>query len=178
MLEDLLIPDSERPLAAIEGAWSRGSNWDWKGKVSTTAPIVAVSFIRVGTLVQWARSEKGPKLSLAMRLHLGRYDREGRDVQATFAIGEGMPRTRTLLPSPDFLPRIPTERTISVGRIFSFCEPFGEPKVELFGVLVFREQVIGGRNGLWRLKSQFSSHLPEPLAQAMTYGRSGEFLCE
>ncbi|HEX7860250.1 MAG TPA: hypothetical protein VF773_08000 [Verrucomicrobiae bacterium] len=175
MFDGFAIPDSDSPLAAIEGVWTKRTHWDWHGKVSATAPIVGVSFLKVGSLVQWARSEKGPNLTLGVRLHLGRYDLEGRDVQVSFSIGSGQPYTRTLLATADFLPRIPAERTIPVGHIFSICEPFGEPKVELFGIVIFKDQVIGVRNGLWHLKAQFAASLPEPLARALTYGRSGEF---
>jgi hypothetical protein len=178
MLEDLFIPDSEQPLAALEGSWIRRTNWDWIGKVSTTAPIVAVTFTRVGNVVRWSRSEKGPSMKLRVRLLLGRYDNAGRDVAASFSIGEGQTQTRTMLPSEDIVPNAPSERTIAVGPVFRFCEPFGEPRVELFGILIFREQVIGARNGLWRLKPPFCAGMPEPFARLMSYGRRGRFILE
>lgn len=175
MFKEVIIPDSAQPPAVIEGAWTRRSDWNWMGKVSTTAPIVAVTFAKVGPWVYWARSEKGPLVRLKVRLHLGRYDREGRDVNAAFSMEEGCARARTMLPVADFLPEVAAERTIAVGRFFSFCNPFGEPPVELSALLLFREHVVGGRNGLWQIKPHLRADLPPCLTGVLTHGRSGKF---
>ena len=175
MLLSISIPNPSGIVATVEGSWIRHCPWDWNGKVSADKPIVALSFMRVGSVVEWARSEKGPKTELKVRLFLGHFDSQGRDVQASFSIGENGPRTRTLLSTLDSPPQTPKTFSTPLGRVFSFCKPFGEPQVELFGLVLLREQVTGARNGLWHLKARYCEPLTEPFASAFSYGRSGTF---
>jgi len=79
----------------------------------------------------------------------------------------------TLLDDPDRPPEPSKSCSVPIGRVFPFCEPFGTPKIHLFGLLLLRDQVVGARNGLWHLKPEFRDKLPSEWAHILSYGRTG-----
>src|SRR5262245_20767335 len=104
-----------------------------------------MSLMRIGPRLESARSEKQSKTEFDTRLLLGWYDAEGHDVQVSFSIGENGPRWRTRVTSADAPPETLDDSSVPLGRLFSFCEPFGAPQIELFGLIIPREQVTGVR---------------------------------
>lgn len=173
MLTSLVIPQGKDATARITGAWTRPRCWDWRGTISWAEPIVALSMMRVGSHLEWARSEKQLKTELDVRQLLGWYDAAGHDVQASFSIGKNGPRSRTMLANASDPPQTFRELLVPVGRVFSFCQPFGTPQIELFGLVIPREQVTDARNGLWRLKESFRDGLSDAWRTMLCYGRAG-----
>jgi hypothetical protein len=115
---------------------------------------------------------------LDTRLLLGWYDADGHDVQISFSIGENGPRWRTRLANADAPPKTLDAGSVPLGRLFSFSEPFGTPQIQLFGLVILREQVTGARNGLWHLKESFRDGLPEVWRAMLCYGRAGSLTLE
>jgi hypothetical protein len=173
MLESPVIPMSSSITARIAGSWQRLRYWDWNGKISADEAIVAVSLMRVGSHLEWARSEKELTSELDVRLLLGWHDSGGRDVQVSFFVGDHGPRWRTTLADADSPPKTLEDATIPLGRLFTFCEPFGVPQIDLFGLVLLREQVTGARNGLWHLKDSLRAGLPDIWQKILCYGRAG-----
>jgi hypothetical protein len=174
---DTLTLLSKNSFVAVESAWERKrlGFWDCHGEIVGNEPIVAVSIMRIGNRVEWARSGKGSTTKLDVRLLLGMYDSNPKDVQVTFFIGGNGPRWRTLLDDPEQPPEIFIHKKIAIGTPFAFCKPFGNPAIELFGLILLREQVIGARNGLWHVKKVYRDSLPDGRLQILTFGRSGFF---
>lgn len=107
MLEDLRIRQSGNASITLNGSWTRPRYWDWNGTIAATEPIVALCLMRIGTRLEWSRSEKGPKAVLDVRLLLG-YDAPNKsNVCASFSIGENQTRAWTLLSDPDKPPQPP-----------------------------------------------------------------------
>ena len=173
MLDPVVIPTPLQHPARLAGSWTRPRYWDWMGHLTAGVPIVAVSLMRVGSHLEWARSEKGPKAELEARLLLGWYDTVGRDVQVSFSLGENGPRHQTLLADPESPPKPAPDASVPVGQLFRFCAPFGAPQIELFGLVLLREQVTGARNGLWHLRPSLREDLPELWREILCYGRAG-----
>jgi hypothetical protein len=173
MLDSIVIPTPSQRSVRLAGSWKRPRYWDWNGTIAADAAIVAVSLMRVGLHLEWARSEKGPKTELDARLLLGWRDTVGRDVQASFSLGDNGPRTQTLLDDADSPPKTIRDASIPLGRLFTFCEPFGSPQIELFGLVLLREQVTGARNGLWHLKHSLRGGLSDLWQRILCYGRAG-----
>jgi hypothetical protein len=134
-----------------------------------------MSFLRAGDRVEWIRSEKASHPEMEIRLLLGRYDADGRDVQANFGIGENSVRGRTTLDTANTLPKAFESGEVRVGRCFQFCPPFGTPEILLYGLILLRRQAVGARTGIWHLKPEFSSYLQEPWKRVFTHGRAGTF---
>jgi hypothetical protein len=86
---DALTLLSKNSFVAVESAWERKrlGFWDCHGEIVGNEPIVAVSIMRIGNRVEWARSGKGSTTKLDVRLLLGMYDSNPKDVQVTFFIG-------------------------------------------------------------------------------------------
>jgi len=173
VLDSLNIPQSQNVAATLAGAWKRPRYWDWNGTIASREPIVAFCFLQVGTRLEWARSEKGPKETLDVRLLLGFDAPDLAKVCASFSIGENQTRWWTLLDDPDKPPQPPNRCAVPIGRIFPFCEPFGTPKLHLFGLVLPRSQAVGARNGLWHLKPEYCVRLPDMWAHILSHGRSG-----
>ncbi len=138
-------------------------------------PIIAMTFLRVGDHVEWVRSEKTMHAEMEVRLLLGRYDSRGLDVQTCFGVGDCSVRWRTMLDNPDDLPSIAEMRTIRAGKSFAFCPPFGTPEVTLYGLVLLRRQAVGSRVGIWHLRPEYTSFLPQPWKRIFTYARAGAF---
>lgn len=149
MLDSINISSPSNALATLTGSWKRPRYWDWNGKVSANEPIVALCLLQVGARLEWARSEKGPKTTLEARLWLGFDAPDKAKVCVSFSIGENQVRLWTLLDDADKPPQPPMHYSVPIGRIFPFCQPFGTPKISLFGLVLLRSQVVGARNGLW-----------------------------
>ena len=127
----------------------------------------------MGTRLEWSRSEKGPKTTLGTRLLLGFDAPEKAKVCVSFSIGENQTRMWTLLDNPDKPPQ-PSERcSVTIGRAFPFCEPFGSPKIHLFGLVLLRSQAVGARIGLWHLKPEYCARLSDTWAHILSHGRLG-----
>jgi hypothetical protein len=172
------IQPSEEVPATLSGSWKRPRYWDWNGTLEAPEPIVGLALMQIGRRLEWARSEKGPKSALEVRLLFG-YDAPDKShVNASFSVGENSTRSWTLLADPDMPPQLPENRPVEIGRVFSFCEPFGSPLIQLFGLVLLRDQVIGARNGLWHLKPEFRRTLPEDWAHLLSHGRTGSITIE
>ena len=174
---DIQIPNTTNSIAELVGAWERKRNWDWNGVITAKSPIAAVSFLRVRNRIEWARSQKELTAKLDVRLLLGIYDSDPRDVSVGFSIGVNGPRWRTLLGDPNEPPEI-SKINITIGKPFVFCKSFGTPAIELFGLVILREQVVGARNGLWHIKGEFANVLPSEWFSILTNGRVGWFKIE
>lgn len=172
MLDSLLILPSGCIGARIQGSWKQLRYWDWNGQIFADEPIVAVSLLRVGARLEWARSAKGPETVLEARLLLGWHDSSGHDVQVSFSVGNG-PRWRATLADNTKPPRTLEDGPIPLGQPFRFCEPFGLPRIELFCLVLSRNQVIGARNGLWHLKPSLREGVSEMWQAILCRGRAG-----
>lgn len=175
MIGSLTIPTPSPVTITVSGAWSERPPWDWKGSVVGPEPIVAMTFLCVGSHVQWVRSEKTVHTEMEIRLLFGRHDSRGFDVQPCFSIGDNSVRWRTMLDDADDLPSVPRTRTIRAGQSFAFCAPFGMPKVALYGLVLLRRQAVSARLGIWHLKPEYSSLLPEQWKKVFTHARAGAF---
>lgn len=174
---EIQIQNSKDSSAKIEGKWEKKRNWDWNGKIIANESIVAVSFLRVGNRIEWARSEKQSTPELDIRLLLGIFDADPKDVQVVFSIGTNGPRWRTFLENPDRPPEIP-DQTVVIGKPFSFCKSFGTPAIELFGLVILREQAVCARNGHWHIKKEYKEFLPEDCFHILSHGRTGRLNLE
>jgi hypothetical protein len=172
-LDAVRIPPATKVSATLSGSWKRPRYWDWNGTLAATEPIVALALMRIGNRLEWARSEKGPKSTLDVRLLLAYDAPDKSDVFVSFCVGDNLTRWRTRLDDPDKPPQPPETCSIPIGRVFPFCGPFGIPVIGLFGLVVLRSQVTGARNGLWHLKVPFREQLPSDWAHILSYGRKG-----
>src|SRR5207244_2541522 len=150
---DIQIPNPLNSFAEIEGTWKEGNEgkryWNWHGIITAKEPIVAVSFMRVGNRIEWARSGKDLTKEIDVIFGLGTFDSDPKDVQTIFYVGGNGPRWRTLLDDDAKLPpEVFSPSKIVIGKPFSFCKPFGNPAIEFLGLIILREHVIGARNGL------------------------------
>jgi hypothetical protein len=172
-LDSVRIPPASKISATLSGSWKRPRYWDWNGTLTASEPIVGLSLMQIGERLEWARSEKGPKSILDIRLLLGFDVLDKSNVYVSFCLGENLTRWRTLLDDPDKPPLPPETCSVPIGRVFPFCESFGTPKIHLFGLVLLRSQVVCARKGLWHLKSRLREQLPAEWARILSYGRKG-----
>ncbi|HTA28908.1 MAG TPA: hypothetical protein VK731_00410 [Candidatus Cybelea sp.] len=173
MLDSPNISSPSSAAATLTGSWKRLRYWDWNGTISANEPIVAISFLQVGTQLAWVRSGKGPKTSLETRLLLAFDALDKANVAVSFGIDETALRRWTLLEDADKPPQPPKQCSVPIGRIFPFCHPFGNPQISLFGLVLLRNQALGARNNVWHLKPEYCAKLPGTWARILSYGRSG-----
>lgn len=174
---EIEIPNATNSFAKLEGKWERKRNWDWNGIIIADKPIIAISFLRVGNRIEWARSQKQSASELDARLLLGIFDSDPKDVQVVFSFGANGPRWRTVLDDSNQPPDI-SNRAVAIGKSFAFCKSFGTPAIELFGLVIFREQAVCARNGLWHIKKEYKDLLPDDCIHILSYGRAGRFNLE
>jgi hypothetical protein len=172
-LDAVRISPLTKVSATLSGSWKRPRYWDWNGTLTATEPIVALALMQIGERLEWARSEKALKPALDIRLLLAYDVPDKSDVFVSFCVGENLTRWRTRLENADKPPEPPETSSVPIGRVFPFCEPFGTPKIRLFGLVLLRSQVVGARNGLWHLKPKFRDKVPREWARILSYGRKG-----
>ena len=68
---------------------------------------------------------------------------------------------------------IEQERLAATGEVIPVLRARGEPPVECSLLLLDKEDVRFRRLGLWGVRSELASRLPEPLRGVLTQGRSG-----
>ena len=173
MIESISITPTIKIKAMLAGSWTRPRAWDWIGTIKCEEPIVALSLMQVGTRLDWVRSEKGPKNVLEARLLLAFDTPNKSNVCACFGIGEASLRRWTLLSNPNEPPKPPKSYSVPIGRVFPFCEAFGMPAIQLFGLVLLRSRAVGARAGLWHLKPEYRVGLTESWADILSCGRSG-----
>lgn len=170
---------TQRKPAVVEvtaaGEWMPAPKRDWRGLIQSTESVVAVSFLKAGSHVEWCKSDRGSLAGLEVTVMLGNYDNLGLDVQVNFSIGNKGPRWRTLVESASYLPKLLVTRGFLTGRLVDFATVAGRPTIELSALFIARKDVKVGRNGLWHLRKELVNFSPESLRNVLTYGRSGGF---
>jgi hypothetical protein len=165
-----------RLLISIEGQWSSGPNRDWRGWATATEPLVAITFLSTPTDCNWSRSARA-EMPCEVRLTLGRFDKQGREVQVNFSVAGGYQIGRSRVPSPSYQPDILSQHQFSTGVIQTFAKVEGEPDMELLVLFLARQDVRWGRCRLWRLRRELAESITNDSMRAlMTYGRTGHLL--
>jgi hypothetical protein len=163
-------------LISVEGQWSHGRVRDWCGWANATEPFVAMTFLSTPTACNWSKSERGgtPR---KIRILLGHYDEQGRDVQVNFSVAGGYQLGRSRVHSPSYRPDVLSNREFPCGVIQKFAQVEGEPCIELLVLFLARRDVRSARCGLWRLRQELAESIADdPLRQMMTCGRTGQLL--
>ena len=174
MLDAFQSEALQRLDVTVTGSWLPGAVRDWRGEASAREPIVAIAFVVRAGRAWWCKSERGAPGGQKIRLLLGHYDAAGRDIQVAFEIGEGQARSRTAVPSREYLPNIDTCRSFSTAVIAPFCMISGDPPVQLRALFLAAADVEVGRNGIWHLRSRLVPNVPESFQELLTRGRAGE----
>lgn len=156
----------------VDGTWHTAAlRRDWCGRAQAAEPIVALTLNGFG---EWAKSDRPlTDGSLTVRLLLGPYDKERRDVLVNFSVGGGYSLSRTIV-EPDYRPSIENFAVFRTGQLDSFATIEGSRTVSLFALFVCRADVRIGRNGLWNLRPKHRELVSEPWRSALSYGRSGK----
>jgi hypothetical protein len=175
MIDDIILPGVKKIPVSVSGNWLPLKHRDWQGIAFSIEPIVAVTLLRVGNYVQWCLSESKCGNSNEIRLLLLSYEKTDVDVQVNASIGNGGRRSRTILASPEYKPRIPLLDNFETGKITLLCTIDGEPKVDFLGLFLSRQDTKSYPKGLWHIRKHLISGIQEPLVRPLTYGRTGLF---
>lgn len=160
----------------VEGQWLPLPKRDWRGRSTSTAPVLAMSFVTSEGDCQWSKSAR-KEAEIEVRVLLGHYYASGLDVQVNFGVGRSGSRSRCLVSSPTYVPVIAQRREFPCGTITSFATVDGKPAVELSVLFIARQDVKSARNGLWHLRPELAALVTDPqLHRILTYGRVGHFL--
>jgi hypothetical protein len=159
--------------ATCHGGWSLGRTRDWCGMATCGEPLVGMAFLHAGGITEWCKSERGDEHGLKLRLALFPYDVGLEDVQVNFSVARGGCRWRCTVQSSQYIPAIPERREVRTGVIEVFATIEGDPAIEVCVLLIARRDVKSARNGLWRLRRNLASSVPEPYGRILTYGRTG-----
>jgi hypothetical protein len=152
-----------------------GRTFDWRGVATSAEPLVALILLQDIDGPFWAKSGR-PHIGLRIRLRLGWYDNAGLDVQVSFSVGGGWRRSRTFLSSTSVLPEIPGHRDTNTSHVVPFTIVPGSPSIACSVLFLGGAFVETGRNGLWRVRKQFVSSIPEYWREILSRGRTGR-LC-
>ncbi len=101
---------------SVEGQWSAGPHRDWRGWANATEPFDAITFLSTPTDCNWSKSERG-EMPREVRLTLGSYDKQGREVQVNFSVAGGYQLGRSCVPSLSYRPGILSQREFSTSTV-------------------------------------------------------------
>jgi hypothetical protein len=166
------VPGAARVPVTSAGGWVPLPERRWKGTLTSNAEIVALTILRCGKTLDWAKSSSSSS-STSIRMGIGQYDLVGLDVQAWLSVGSGGTGIRTTVPSATYVPDILDNQVIETGRLVAFTRVAGSPPIDLGLLLLARIDVKFRRNRLWHIRKELASELDDTLARILTYGRSG-----
>ena len=167
-----LAPLTKIPVT-LTGAWNQKSKGRWQGFAHAAQPLVAVVMSTDGRSLAWCKAEKRLSDTLPIELAFLLANAPGLDVHMYFSTRQGQVLSRATIGTPGYQPLIPEKRSISTGEVIRFTLIESRPVIELSLLLILRQDVKGGRKGLWWLRRALQSTLPEPFAEILSYGRSG-----
>lgn len=168
----LNIPSVE---VELSGAWTaKGRQHTWAGKLAALEPIVAINLLRRENRVKWVRSSKRIQNTLDVRISVAG-DANTNYYWVSWGIDEGFVQSYQEFVNPEFVPTLPAQLNVTTGKCFQLVPAFGDPVVELWALVLLRDQVKCARKGLWHLRNKFRDGVPEPWLRMLTYGRTGTF---
>jgi hypothetical protein len=177
-LHEVALPGLSQMPIELVGEWEGGGalgNRNWWGVANCEQPILALGLIECEGCFDWVKSPKPASNSLPVRVYLGPYDDDYRDMQVALGFGssgsEG-PRSRTTLPNSKYRPVVPS-RELRTGRFALICTVEGEPALNLWAMFLVQSDIRGARNSLWRVRRAIAEHFAAPWDRVLTYGRSG-----
>ena len=161
----------------LAGSLHRGDGrTTWKGSLSASEPIVAMSFLRHGDQLYWAQSPKVTADDLPVDLLLAEGAYTDRSIlYVTWSIGGGQTQIGLFEQAAVELPTS-IEMDIVVGKLFHFADL--NPSTSLFGLVLLRTQVKDKRNHRWALKAEYLEALPLSWRDIMVSGRTGTSPCD
>jgi hypothetical protein len=163
-------------LISVQGQWCPGPNRQWRRWANSAEPFVAITYLSTPAECIWSKSARGES-PIEVRLMLGPYDEQGRDVQVYFSVGGGYRRSRSLVSSPSYRPDIVSNGEFRCGVIQKFTQIEGEPGIELLILFLARQDVRSARCGLWKLRRELAESITnDSIRRMMTYGRTGRFI--
>lgn len=174
-------PAALTPLqVSIEGAWlapSDAANQRWSGRIDAAGRCAALLLAETAGRTWWAKSElAGPGVvPLLLDVHLLRWD--ALDFQLIFFCASGWIQDLCVRASSrSFLPSYQPAVAIEPGHPFTlFATGATEPAAALRLLLIAREDVRGGRSGVWRPRKGVERLLPEALHPALLGARTGSW---
>ena len=159
----------------VDGSWQESRMRDWKGIAISTEPLVALVLLRFENKVEWCKSERGNPDGQPVRLLLSPYDSEKLDVQINFSVGGGHVRSRSIVSSDTYKPKLLELNNISTGVFYKMFDVKGSRNIELYSLFLAASDVKVGRNGLWHIRKEHQENVEEPLARILSFGRNGEY---
>ncbi len=145
----------------------------WAGTLEAEEPIVALTLLKIGDNVLWARSSHKTGTSLDLHIQYSPVSEGRRDVQVAYCVGDACTYGRSVVetalthPSPDIKNHV-------TGELFDIGVVTGTPVIELKALLMVRSDVTSVRNGVWHARVPHLGNLSEPWKTMLTYGRAGE----
>jgi hypothetical protein len=163
--------------ASIEGDWlapSDAANRRWNGRIEASGRFAALLLAETAGRTWWAKSElAGPgAVPLLLDVHLLRWD--ALDFQLIFFCASGwIQDLRVRASSREFLPTCQRPAAIEPGQPFTLFATETEPAAALRLLLLAREDLRGGRSGVWRPRKGLERLLAEALRPALLGPRTG-----
>ena len=145
----------------------------WAGRIEAGCPIVAFVVNVTGSRTCWARTSHRAAESLEARILFAPYDAEGRRIQICFSISDATAYGQTVTASSLDHPA-PHVGEFFTGQLVTVSRSDGDPPCELKALFLTRDDVKSVRNGVWHVRGNIASTLPEPWHTVLTYGRAGE----
>lgn len=166
------IQGAVRVPVSCSGEWVPTPERRWKGTLTSTTEIVALTALRRGKTLDWAKSGSS-SCSTPLSMGIGLYDLLGVDVQVWLSVGNGGARSRTTVPSATYAPDILDSQVIQTGRLVAFTRITGSPQIDLGLLLLARIDVKFRRNRIWHIRKELASGVDDTLARILSDGRSG-----
>lgn len=162
-------------MVEIAGEWvahpTRGYR-DWTGTIIAPEAVVAVTLVRVGELVRWAKGDK--RGSPEVRLLIAPIEKERPlDLSLTYGLTAGGIRFGISAASDDYRPSMPARIEVPFGKVFWHTRMDEDAKIELGGIIFRRADVKGLRMGLWRPRFSLGNTLSPRLRELLARGRTG-----
>jgi hypothetical protein len=137
----------------IRGTWTqkRDSEYIYNGDVIYSEPLFSINFIEyVGNKIEWTKSERG--FSLSPKIYLNMYHYKN------FIKENGLPDIYN--------------GEMELGKIFLLTK-YGK-KIERYEIYITKNVIKIGRNGIWKIRTEYINETNEKIISKIQYGRSGK----
>jgi hypothetical protein len=129
--------------------------------------------------VTWSKSGHTNSNPIPIRVLLGPYDKQFKDVGVSYGIGDrdGSVRSRTEVPSASYYPEFNLGKVkIGEPQVLGYVK--GDHEIVLGCLLIPRSLVNSRRNGLWAVRKDLMGTFPSIWQCILTRGRTGQFAAD
>lgn len=146
----------------------------WAGSFEASEPIVALSLLKTGQHVVWARSSHRTGVSLHVEILFSPVSERSSEVQIAFCVADACTYGGTVVPTSSTHPA-PDIKDHFTGELIDVGVVRGEPICELKALIMARSDVKSVRNGVWHARPMHTESFDDPWKTMLSYGRTGDY---